>query len=61
MSITLNGTVPAGSFPRQVQLPRRSEDINANAGSVQHMDALTRLAESTSKEPFEVIQVELKR
>ncbi|MFY9940179.1 MAG: hypothetical protein WAK33_25080 [Silvibacterium sp.] len=39
----------------------RSEDINAKAGSVQHMDAFTHLPESTSKEPFEVIQVELKR
>ncbi len=38
-----------------------SEDINAKAGSVQHMDAFTHLPESTSKEPFEVIQVELKR
>ena len=38
----------------------RSEDINAKAGSVQHMDAFTHLPESTSKEPFEVIQVELK-
>jgi hypothetical protein len=31
------------------------------AGSVQHMDAFTHLPESTSKKPFEVIQVELKR
>src|SRR6201997_5366922 len=38
----------------------RSEDIDAKAGSVQHMDAFTPLPESTSKEPFEVIQVELK-
>jgi hypothetical protein len=38
----------------------RSEDINAKAGSVQHMDAFTHLPESTSKEPFEVILVELK-
>jgi quercetin dioxygenase-like cupin family protein len=39
----------------------RSEDIHAKAGSVQHMDAFTHLPESTGKEPFEVIQVELKR
>jgi quercetin dioxygenase-like cupin family protein len=39
----------------------RSEDIEAKAGSVQHMDALTHLPESTSKEPFEAILVELKR
>jgi len=39
----------------------RSEDINANAGSVQHMDACTHLPESTSKTPFEVMAVELKR
>lgn len=39
----------------------RSEDSNANAGTVQHMDAFTHLPESTSKTPFEVIQVELKR
>jgi quercetin dioxygenase-like cupin family protein len=38
----------------------RSEDIDAMAGSVQHMDAFTHLPESASKEPFEVIQVELK-
>ena len=37
-----------------------TEDINANAGTVQHMDAFTHLPESTSKAPFEVIQVELK-
>jgi hypothetical protein len=36
-------------------------DIDAKAGSVQHMDAFTHLPESTSKTPFEVIQVELKR
>jgi quercetin dioxygenase-like cupin family protein len=39
----------------------RTEDINANAGTVQHMDAFTHLPESTSKTPFEVIAVELKR
>ena len=39
----------------------RSEDINANAGTVQHMDAFAHLPENTSKTPFEVIQVELKR
>ncbi len=38
----------------------RTEDIDAKAGSVQHMDAFTHLPESTSKTPFEVIQVELK-
>jgi quercetin dioxygenase-like cupin family protein len=38
----------------------RTEDINANAGTVQHMDAFTHLPESTSKTPFEVIAVELK-
>src|SRR5215471_1504342 len=39
----------------------RTEDIKANAGSVQHMDAFTHLPESTSKTSFEVIAVELKR
>jgi hypothetical protein len=39
----------------------RSEDINANAGTVQHMDACTHLPESVSKTPFEVVAVELKR
>jgi quercetin dioxygenase-like cupin family protein len=39
----------------------RAEDINATAGSIQHMDAFTHLPESISKTPFEVIQVELKR
>jgi quercetin dioxygenase-like cupin family protein len=39
----------------------RTEDINANAGTVLHMDALTHLPESKSKKPFEVIAVELKR
>jgi hypothetical protein len=34
----------------------RSEDIAANAGTVQHMDAFTHLPESTSKTAFEVIQ-----
>ena len=38
----------------------RIEDINADAGTVQHMDAFTHLPESTSKTPFEVIAVELK-
>jgi quercetin dioxygenase-like cupin family protein len=38
----------------------RSEDINASAGSVQHMNAFTHLPENTSKTPFEVIQIELK-
>lgn len=38
----------------------KSEDIKAKAGSVLHMDAFTHLPESTSKKPFEVIQVELK-
>jgi quercetin dioxygenase-like cupin family protein len=39
----------------------QSEDIEAKAASVQHMDAFTHLPENTSKTPFEVIQVELKR
>ena len=39
----------------------KTEDINASAGSVQHMDAFTHLPESKSKKRFEVIQVELKR
>ena len=39
---------------------RRSEDISANAGTVQHMDAFSHLPESTSNTPFELIQVELK-
>ncbi|MFY9844957.1 MAG: hypothetical protein WAK23_17745 [Terriglobales bacterium] len=38
----------------------RSEDINANAGTVQHMDAFTHLPESLGNTPFEVIQLELK-
>ena len=38
----------------------RTEDINANAGTVQHMDAFTHLPENTSKTSFEVIAVELK-
>jgi quercetin dioxygenase-like cupin family protein len=38
----------------------RTEDINATAGAVQHMDAFTHLPESTGKTPFEVIAVELK-
>src|SRR6201984_2842405 len=39
----------------------RTEDINATAGSVQHMAAFTHLPESLSNSSFEVIQVELKR
>ena len=39
----------------------RTEDINAKAGTVQHMDAHSHLPESASKTPFEVIAVELKR
>jgi quercetin dioxygenase-like cupin family protein len=40
----------------------RTEDIDAKAGTVQHMDALTHLPESRSKKKaFEVIAVELKR
>jgi quercetin dioxygenase-like cupin family protein len=39
----------------------RNEDINAKAGSVQHMDAFTHLPENLGKTPFEVIAVELKR
>lgn len=38
----------------------KSEDIKAKTGTVQHTDAFTHLPESTSKKPFEVIQVELK-
>jgi quercetin dioxygenase-like cupin family protein len=38
----------------------RTEDIQANAGSVQHMDAFSHLPESLSSKPFEVIQIELK-
>jgi quercetin dioxygenase-like cupin family protein len=38
----------------------RSEDIEANAGSVLHMDAFSHLPESLSSKPFEVIQIELK-
>ena len=38
----------------------RSEDINANAGMVQHMEAFTHLPENTSKTPFEVVLIELK-
>lgn len=37
-----------------------TDDINATAGTVQHMDAHTHLPESTSKTPFEIIAVELK-
>jgi quercetin dioxygenase-like cupin family protein len=39
----------------------KTEDINANAGTVQHMDAFTHLPESVSSTPLEVILVELKR
>lgn len=39
----------------------KTEDIKANAGTVQQMDAFTHLPESLSGTPFEVIQVELKR
>jgi len=39
----------------------QTEDIDANAGSVLHLDAVTHLTENTSGKPFEVIQVELKR
>jgi quercetin dioxygenase-like cupin family protein len=38
----------------------KTEDINAKAGTVQHMDAHTHLPESRSKKSFEVIAVELK-
>jgi quercetin dioxygenase-like cupin family protein len=38
----------------------KTEDINASAGSVLHMDAFTHLPENRSKKPFEVIAVELK-
>jgi hypothetical protein len=37
----------------------RSENIDANAGMVQHMDAFTHLPESTGN-AFELIQIELK-
>jgi quercetin dioxygenase-like cupin family protein len=37
-----------------------TEDITAKKGEVLHMDAFTHLPESSSKEPFELIQVELK-
>jgi quercetin dioxygenase-like cupin family protein len=39
----------------------KTEDINAKAGTVQHMDAHTHLPESSSTAPFEVIAIELKR
>jgi quercetin dioxygenase-like cupin family protein len=39
----------------------RTEDIKANAGAVQHMDAFTHLPENLGKTAFEVIAVELKR
>jgi len=38
----------------------RTEDISADAGMVQHMDAFTHAPENLSDAPFEVIQVELK-
>jgi len=38
----------------------RTEDIQAKAGSGQHMDAFSHLPESLSSKPFEVIQIELK-
>ena len=37
----------------------RTEDISANAGTVQHMEAFTHLP-GTSNAPFELIQAELK-
>jgi hypothetical protein len=47
--------------PWQLHVPGPgSEDLNANAASVQHMDAHSHLPESTSKAPFEAIAVELK-
>src|SRR5262249_16094530 len=39
----------------------RTQDINPKAGTVQHMEAFTYLAENLSKKPFAVIVVELKR
>jgi len=39
----------------------RTENINVKAGTVLHMDAFTHLPGSTSKKPFELIQIELKR
>jgi quercetin dioxygenase-like cupin family protein len=39
----------------------RTEDIDANAGTVQHMEAFPHLPESLSSRPFEVIAIELKR
>jgi quercetin dioxygenase-like cupin family protein len=39
----------------------KTEDIDAKAGTVQHMDAFTHLPENKTKKRFEVIQVELKR
>ena len=39
----------------------RTEEIKANAGTVQHMDAFTHQPENLSSTPFELIQVELKR
>jgi hypothetical protein len=38
----------------------KTEDIDAKAGTVQHMDAFTHLPENKTKKRFEVIQVELK-
>ena len=37
-----------------------SENLNASAGTVMHMDAFTHEPESLSNTPFEIIQVELK-
>ena len=39
----------------------RTENIKANAGTVQHMEAFIHLPENLSKTPFEVIAIELKR
>jgi len=39
----------------------KTEDIDAKAGTVQHMDAFTHLPENKTKKRFEVIQVELQR
>jgi hypothetical protein len=48
--------VSGGTYP-----DGRTEDIKANAGAVQHMDAFTHPPENLGKTPFEVIAVELKR
>jgi len=39
----------------------QTEDIQAKAGTVMHMDAFAHLPESLGNRPFEVIQVEFKR